>query len=81
MLNLLFLTILLQAGPTVSWTSEVEQTEDGPELIGHAWFQAPDSDGAVHIAEGEACVGDVVTVDLVDSFCYEMVGEIVKGAE
>ena len=56
----------------------VEQTEDGPELIGHAWFQAPDSDGAVHIAEGEACVGDVVTVDLVDSFCYEMVGEIVK---
>ena len=59
----------------------VEQTEDGPELIGHAWFQAPDSDGAVHIAEGEACVGDVVTVDLVDSFCYEMVGEIVKGAE
>ena len=59
----------------------VEQTEDGPELIGHAWFQAPDSDGAVHIAEGEACVGDVVTVDLVDSFCYEMVGEIVKEAE
>lgn len=56
----------------------VEQTEDGPELIGHAWFQAPDSDGAVHISEGEACVGDVVTVDLVDSFCYEMVGEIVK---
>ena len=33
MLNLLFLTILLQAGPTVSWTSEVEQTEDGPRLV------------------------------------------------
>ncbi len=55
----------------------VEEGEDGPELIGHAWFQAPDSDGAVHIACGEAAVGDVVTVDLVDSFCYEMVGEIV----
>ena len=33
MLTLLFLTILLQAGPTVSWTSEVEQTEDGPRLV------------------------------------------------
>lgn len=59
----------------------VEEGPDGPELIGHAWFQAPDSDGAVHIAEGEASVGDIVTVDLVDSFCYEMTGEIVKEDE
>lgn len=58
----------------------IEETEDGIELIGHAWFQAPDCDGAVHIASGEAAVGDIVTVDLVDSFCYEMVGEIVKEA-
>ena len=56
----------------------VEEGEDGPELIGHAWFQAPDSDGAVHIPYGEAAVGDVVLVDLVDSFCYELVGEIVE---
>lgn len=58
----------------------IEETENGVELIGHAWFQAPDCDGAVHIASGEAAVGDIVTVDLVDSFCYEMVGEIVKEA-
>lgn len=58
----------------------IEETEDGVELIGHAWFQAPDCDGAVHIASGEAAVGDIVTVDLVDSFCFEMVGEIVKEA-
>ena len=57
----------------------VEETDDGVELIGHAWFQAPDCDGAVHIASGEAAVGDVVTVDLVDFFCYEMVGQIVDG--
>ena len=59
----------------------VEQTEDGVELIGHAWFQAPDSDGAVHIPYGEATVGDIVTVDLVDSFCYELVGELVGEGE
>ncbi len=59
----------------------VEKTEDGVELIGHAWFQAPDSDGAVHIPYGEAAVGDIVTVDLVDSFCYELVGELVGEGE
>ena len=58
-----------------------EEGEDGPELIGHAWFQAPDCDGAVHIAAGEVSVGDIVTVDLVDSFCYELVGEIVEEGE
>ena len=59
----------------------IEETDEGPELIGHAWFQAPDSDGAVHIPFGEATVGDVVTVDLVDSFCYELVGELVEDGE
>ena len=58
----------------------VEETEDGVELIGHTWFQAPDCDGAVHIQSGEAAVGDIVTVDLADSFCYEMVGTIVEEA-
>lgn len=56
----------------------VEEGEDGPELVGHAWFQAPDSDGAVHLKEGEASVGDIVTCDLVDSVCYELYGKLVS---
>ena len=59
----------------------VEEGDHGPELIGHTWFQAPDCDGAVHIAYGEAAVGDIVTCDLVDSFCYELIGEIVNTAD
>jgi ribosomal protein S12 methylthiotransferase len=59
----------------------VEEGPDGVELIGHAWFQAPDSDGAVHIAQGEAAVGDKVRVRLVDSFCYELVGQIEDAAQ
>lgn len=55
----------------------IEMGDEGAELIGHTWFQAPDSDGVVHIETGEAAVGDVVKVELVDSFCYEMVGRIV----
>lgn len=56
----------------------IEQTDAGYELIGHAWFQAPDSDGAIHIAEGEATVGEVVKCVLVDSFCYELQGEVLR---
>lgn len=59
----------------------IEDGAAGPELIGHTWFQAPDSDGAVHIEAGEASVGDIVTVDLVDSFCYELIGEMVEGKQ
>ena len=59
----------------------VDTDGDVPELIGHTWFQAPDCDGAVHIAEGEAAVGDVVRVRLTESFCYELEGEIVSDDE
>lgn len=56
----------------------IEEGEDGPELIGHAWFQAPDSDGAVHLDIADATVGDVLNVRFVDSFCYELLGEVVE---
>lgn len=59
----------------------IEEGDKGAELIGHTWFQAPDCDGAVHIAYGQAAVGDVVMCDLVDSFCYELVGELVNAAD
>ena len=54
------------------------QSEDGAELIGHAWFQAPDSDGAVHLDASEASVGDILTVEFTDSFCYELIGHVVE---
>lgn len=56
----------------------IERSDEGAELIGHAWFQAPDCDGAVHIADGEASVGDMIKCRLTDSFCYELLGEIVE---
>ena len=56
----------------------IEETEDGSELIGHAWFQAPDSDGAVHLDASDASVGDILTVEFTDSFCYELIGHVVE---
>lgn len=59
----------------------IEETDDGPELIGHAWFQAPDCDGAVHLDATEASVGDIVQVEFTDSFCYELVGHVIDCEE
>ena len=56
MLNLLFLTILLQAGPTVSWTSEVEQTEDGPRVV-LTGEPAPGIDHVSGTVDFMSCIG------------------------
>ena len=56
----------------------IEENDCFSEFIGHAWFQAPDSDGAVHLDIEEACIGDIVTVEFTDSFCYELVGHVIE---
>lgn len=56
----------------------IEENDGFSEFIGHAWFQAPDSDGAVHLDIEEACIGDIVTFEFTDSFCYELVGHVVE---
>lgn len=59
----------------------IEENDGFSEFIGHAWFQAPDSDGAVHLDIEEACIGDIVTVEFTDSFCYELVGHVVESEQ
>lgn len=56
----------------------IEENDGFSEFIGRAWFQAPDSDGAVHLDIEEACIGDIVTVEFTDSFCYELVGHVIE---
>lgn len=56
----------------------IEENDGFSEFIGHAWFQAPDSDGAAHLDIEEACIGDIVTVEFTDSFCYELVGHVIE---
>lgn len=51
----------------------VEYDEDGGcELIGRAEFQAPDSDGVVHLGQIDAAMGDFVNVTIEDAACYEL---------
>lgn len=58
-----------------------EETDAGVELIGRTQGQAPDVDGQVHIPlkEGdEFAIGDIVPVEIVNSFFYELEGEIIR---
>ena len=56
----------------------IEDNGDGTfDIIGRAAFQAPDSDGVVHIADGDVTVGSFVDVRIDDAACYELFGSIV----
>lgn len=50
--------------------------DGGLELVGRAAFQAPDSDGIVHLPCADATVepGDFVSVAIEDAACYELFG-------
>ena len=57
-----------------------EKTDTGIDALGRYQGQAPDVDGQVHIpieSFSQISIGDIVTVEIVDSFCYELVGEVI----
>lgn len=59
-----------------------EEDETGKrELIGRTVFQAPDSDGVVHLGQVEGTVGEFVQVRIDDAVCYELFGTIVGREE
>ncbi|MDO5044493.1 MAG: radical SAM protein, partial [Coriobacteriia bacterium] len=56
-----------------------EKLEDGSlEVLGRAWFQAPDTDGLVHVPHVEAEIGDRIYVRFTDAFAYDLLGEVVE---
>lgn len=46
------------------------------ELVGRTAFQAPDSDGVVHLGACEAEIGSFVDVLIDDAACYELFGTV-----
>ncbi len=55
-----------------------EQDDDGNvEAIGRAYFQAPDSDGVVHLGQADVTMGEFYEVRIDDAVCYELFGTIV----
>ncbi len=52
--------------------------EDNDMLLGRTFFQAPDIDGIVYVAEGEAAIGEMVEVRITDASEYDLFGEILQ---
>lgn len=49
-------------------------------LVGRHSQQAPDIDGVTYINEGQANVGDMVQVEIIDAMDYDLVGRIVSSS-
>lgn len=45
--------------------------------IGRSYFDAPEIDGVVYIESGNAEIGKIVTVQIIDSWEYDLVGRII----
>jgi ribosomal protein S12 methylthiotransferase len=54
-----------------------ESDEERILFEGRSQFDAPEIDGSVFIVSGNAEVGEIVTVKIIDSWEYDLVGEIV----
>lgn len=52
--------------------------EGGFEAVGRTAFQAPDSDGVVHLGDIDVAMGDFIDVLIEDSACYELFGSPVE---
>ncbi|MCL2760299.1 MAG: 30S ribosomal protein S12 methylthiotransferase RimO, partial [Desulfuromonadales bacterium] len=57
----------------------IEGLSDETDLLlkGRSSRQAPDIDGMVYITSGQANIGDIVNLKIVDSSDYDLIGEIV----
>ena len=44
---------------------------------GRSYFDSPEIDGVVFIMEGEASIGDIVEVEIIDAWEYDLVGSII----
>lgn len=67
-----FASAARRVGQTYRVLVEAYEDDVDGELVGRAEFQAPDSDGVVHLAGYDAVPGDFVDVRIDDCACYEL---------
>jgi ribosomal protein S12 methylthiotransferase len=65
-------------GRTVDVLVEGYSEETDLLLVGRHSQQAPDIDGVTYINEGQANIGDLVKVKIIDAMDYDLVGGIVQ---
>ena len=64
-------------GQKINVIIDRKSSEEGFLFEGRSYFDSPEIDGVVFITEGKGKIGDVVEVEIVDAWEYDLIGKIV----
>ena len=65
-------------GKKIDVIIDKKSSEKGFLFEGRSYFDSPEIDGVVFITEGNAEIGDIVKVEIIDAWEYDLIGKIVK---
>lgn len=65
-------------GKKISIIIDKKSSEENFLFEGRSYFDSPEIDGVVFITEGKGKIGDIVEVEIIDAWEYDLIGKIVK---
>jgi len=65
-------------GKRINVILDKKSSEEGFLYEGRSYFDSPEIDGVVFITEGESDLGNIVEVEIIDAWEYDLIGKIVK---
>ncbi|MDA3814726.1 MAG: 30S ribosomal protein S12 methylthiotransferase RimO [Candidatus Cloacimonetes bacterium] len=64
-------------GKKIKVIIDKKSIEEGFLFEGRSYFDSPEIDGVVFIMEGKASIGDIIEVEIIDAWEYDLIGKIV----
>ncbi|MDP8269307.1 MAG: 30S ribosomal protein S12 methylthiotransferase RimO [Candidatus Tenebribacter davisii] len=65
-------------GKKIQVIIDKDSSEEDFIFEGRSYFDSPEIDGVVFITEGKAMIGEIVEVEVIDAWEYDLIGKIVK---
>ena len=65
-------------GKKINVIIDKKSSEEDFLFEGRSYFDSPEIDGIVFITEGKGKIGDIVEVEIIDAWEYDLIGEIVE---
>jgi ribosomal protein S12 methylthiotransferase len=64
-------------GKKIQVIIDTKSKEEEFVFEGRSYFDSPEIDGMVLITEGKANIGEIVNVEIIDAWEYDLIGKIV----
>ena len=64
-------------GKKINVIIDKKSSEEGFLFEGRSYFDSPEIDGVVFITEGKGKIGDIVEIEIIDAWEYDLIGKIV----